>query len=102
VEAIIAKRGIPFVPKVKWLRVPPNKFDFLSFEEAGRLMAAADDEWRTMITLALKTGLRQGELLALLWDDLDLMAGWLVVSRNLSRGEITPKERQDARGSSGG
>ena len=30
---------IPFVPKVKWLRVPPNKFDFLTFEEADRLIA---------------------------------------------------------------
>ena len=42
-----------------------------------------------MITVALKTGLRQGELLALAWDDVDLVAGRLVVSRNLSRGEIT-------------
>ena len=42
-----------------------------------------------MITLALKTGLRQGELLALSWDDVDLVAGRLVVSRNLSRGKIT-------------
>jgi hypothetical protein len=39
--------------------------------------------------VALKTGLRQGELLALAWDDIDLVAGRLVVSRNLSRGEIT-------------
>ena len=82
---------IPFLPKVKWLKVPPNKFDFLTFEEADRLMAAAEGEWRTMITLALKTGLRLGELLALSWDDVDLVAGRLVVSRNLSRGEITPR-----------
>lgn len=80
---------IPFIPKVKWLKVPPNKFDFLTFEEADRLIAGADGEWRAMITLALKTGLRQGELLALSWDDVDLVAGRLVVSRNLSRGEIT-------------
>jgi len=80
---------IPFVPKVKWMKVPPNKFDFLTFEEADRLIAAADGEWRAMITLALKTGLRQGELLALAWDDIDLVSGRLVVSRNLSRGEIT-------------
>ena len=80
---------IPFVPKVKWLRLPPNKFDFLTFEEADRLVAGADPEWRAMIMVALKTGLRQGELLALTWDDIDLVAGRLVVSRNLSRGEIT-------------
>ena len=81
--------AIPYVPKVKWLKVPPNRFDLLLFEEADRLMAAADSEWRAMITLALKTGLRLDELLALKWDDVDLVAGRLVVSRNLSRGEIT-------------
>lgn len=80
---------IPFVPKVKWLKLPPNKFDFLDFGEAERLIKAADGEWRTMITVALKTGLRQGELLALSWDDIDLVAGRLVVSRNFVRGEIT-------------
>lgn len=77
------------IPPIKWLRVPPTKFDFLTFEEADRLIAAADGEWLPMITVALKTGLRQGELLALAWDDIDLVAGRLVVSRNLSRGEIT-------------
>ena len=80
---------IPNVPKVKWLKVPPNKFDFLSFEEANRLINAAEGEWRTMIMLASKTGLRQGELLALTWDDIDLVTGRLVVSRNLSRKDIT-------------
>jgi integrase len=77
------------VPPVKWLKVPPIKFDFLTFEEAERLLAAADPEWRTMIMVALKTGLRQGELLALTRDDVDLVAGRLVVNRNLSRGELT-------------
>ncbi len=35
---------IPFVPKVKRLKPPPNKFDFLAFEEAERLVAAAEGE----------------------------------------------------------
>jgi integrase len=77
------------VPPIKWLKVPQTKFDFLDFEEADRLLAGADPDWRAMIMVALKTGLRQGELLALKWDDVDLFAGRLVVRRNLSRGEIT-------------
>ncbi len=80
---------IAFVPKVKWLKVPENKFDFLAFGEDERLLAGADGQWVTMITTALKTGLRLGELLALTWDDVDLVSGRLVVSRGLSRGEIT-------------
>jgi len=45
-----------------------------------------------MILLALRTGLRQGELLALRWEDVDLVAGRLVVRRNLAKGVVgTPK-----------
>src|SRR5215210_6939073 len=45
----------------------------LSQEEAGRLLLAARgtrDE--ALLTLALRTGIRQGELAALRWEDLDL------------------------------
>jgi integrase len=35
--------------------------------------------------LALRTGLRQGELLGLGWGDLDLAAGHLTVRRTLAR-----------------
>jgi len=41
---------------------------------------------------ALKTGLRVGELLALKWEDLDLVAGRLIVRRTLWHDqEGTPK-----------
>jgi integrase len=85
-------RIISHVPPVKWLKCPPSKFDFLDFGEADRLIAAADDEWRPMILTALKTGMRLGELLALLWEDVDLVAGRLMVRRAVARGIIgTPK-----------
>jgi integrase len=80
---------IKAVPKIKWLKLPPSTFDFLTFEEADRLLVGADAEWLAMITVAQKTGLRLGELLALQWDDVDLVAGRIVVSRSLSYGEIT-------------
>jgi hypothetical protein len=40
--------------------VPEPEFDFFEFGEADRLVAGAEGEWRTMIVLAIKTGLRQG------------------------------------------
>lgn len=78
--------------RMKWLRVPEPEFDFLDFDEAPRLIAGAEPAWRPMVTLALKTGLRLGELLALRWDDVDLVAGQLVVRHAVARGIVgTPK-----------
>ncbi len=81
------------IPPVRWLRSPDPEFDFLTFDEADRLIAgAAGDTWKVMITVGLRTGLRIGELLALRWDDVDLAGGRLVVRRSVSRGIIgTPK-----------
>jgi integrase len=45
-----------------------------------------------MVHTALKTGLRLGELLALKWEDIDLVTGKIVVRRNLWRDkEASPK-----------
>jgi integrase len=42
-----------------------------------------------MIILALKAGLRQGELLALRREDIDLVTGLLRVRRSVTRGFVT-------------
>jgi integrase len=70
------------VPEIDWLKVPPEEFDFLDFEEADRLLAAVDAEWRTMVLVALRTGMRMGELIALRWQDVDLVAGKVRVTRD--------------------
>ena len=68
---VVAKKRelIEAVPEIEWLKAPKPDFDFLTFDEAARLIAAADPEWSCMIVLALKAGLRQGELLALRRED---------------------------------
>ncbi len=79
-------------PPMKWLKVPDPEFDFLDFEEAVRLEKGAEGDWAAMITVGLTTGLRQGELLALRWEDVDLVSGRLVVRRAVARGVVgTPK-----------
>jgi len=46
------------------------------------LLDAADDTWRPWFLMALRTGLRGGELRELRWGDLDLHApGWVTVAR---------------------
>jgi integrase len=81
-------------PKVKGFKVKHNEYiteeQFLTFDQAERLIRAAAPEWRTFIVVALKTGLRVGELLALKWEDIDLVAGQLVVRRTLWRGQEGP------------
>ncbi len=74
-------------PRVKLFgKLPKPTFDFLSFEEAARLIDAAEPEWRALLLVALKTGLRQGELIGLQWSDLDLAQGRLNVRRTIWRG----------------
>jgi len=90
---VARKRGlIQQVPDFEWLRVLPPEFDFLDFDEANRLVAAAEGQLRTMLLTALRTGMRHGELLALRWQDVDLVAGRITVRQNVVRGVIgTPK-----------
>lgn len=85
-------KRIAAVPEIAWLKVPESEIDFLAFDEAPRLLAGADPEWRTMILVGLRTGLRQSELLELRWDDIDLVGGRLMVRRAVVRGKVgTPK-----------
>lgn len=82
------------VPRIRWLKAEKPEVRFLSFEEASRLLEAATLEpaWHTMILVALRTGLRQGELLGLQWKDLDLTRGQLRVRRAVINGIVgTPK-----------
>lgn len=75
---------IASVPKVRWLRVAQSKFAFFDFEEAARLLAAAAKEpMGAMVVVALRTGLRIGELLALQWSDVSIERKQIVVSRSV-------------------
>lgn len=83
---------IEVLPRIRRLKETKPEFVFLDFGEAERLVKAADPEWRVMIVTGLKTGMRLGELLALRWQDVDLVAGRIIVRRNLVRGILgTPK-----------
>jgi len=58
----------------------------LTVDEAHRLLAAASNHRLAALWLLLVTlGVRRGEALALHWDDLDLDAGTITISRSLQR-----------------
>ena len=70
---------------LKLPRIDREEIAPLTAEEANRLIEAArGDRLEALYVLALHTGLRQGELLALNWEDLDLEAGTLQVRRTLT------------------
>jgi integrase len=81
----------------------PNEMQPLSPEEARKLIEASHgDRLEALYVVAVHTGMRQGELLALKWEDVDLTEGVLRVRRTLARdgGRITlgePKTRRSRR-----
>jgi len=76
------------LPRFPAVTVPEGRTDFLSFEEADRLVAAASGQDRCMVLLALRTGMRAGELRGLEWGAVDLVARKLVVTRAEYRGQV--------------
>ena len=89
-EQAVTERLIPYNPangcrlpkkeKKKMQIIPPEKIrDYLK----------AAEEWGIlpMFYLELSTGLRRGELVALLWSDLNLQTKTLTVSKSVSRGK---------------
>lgn len=73
---------------VKAPRPAPKEMRPLSEDEARRFLDAASengDSFEALYVLAVTTGLRRGELLALRWDDADLEEGTLRVGRSLTR-----------------
>lgn len=82
---------------VKWGRVGRNVADaatppkpqrkearYLTPEQAAELLKVAEGHWmEPILALALGTGIRRGEILALRWEDVDLEAGTAGVFRSL-------------------
>lgn len=67
-------------------RVHRTEMEVLSADESRRLLAAAEGtRWEALLTLALTTGMRQGELLALRWRDVDPERQVLSVTATVQR-----------------
>ncbi len=79
-----------FSKKAEAQKAPAN---VLSAEEEARLLETAkqhNPRWYPLFLAALRTGMRQGELRALLWEQIDFEAGYITVNRSVSRGKVVP------------
>lgn len=67
------------VPKIRLEKEPEGRIRWLEPDEEARLLAACaksrNQELVKIVTVALETGLRRGELLGLTWDRVDLSRG---------------------------
>ncbi|BDG62318.1 site-specific integrase [Caldinitratiruptor microaerophilus] len=72
------------IDAVKKPRVERKEAAALTPEQVAQFLEAArDDRLHALFTLAVYTGLRQGELFGLRWRDIDLEAGTVTVAQNL-------------------
>ena len=71
---------------------------FLEPEIIPRLLAALEEPARTMVQLALLTGMRVGEILGLRWKDVDFRSGVIRIEQANYRGTIgSPKTKSSRR-----
>ncbi len=81
------------VPRIKKLRAEMKQIEFLSPAETAQLIAdRSEPMWNLMIFVALRTGLRFGELLGLKWEAINFEKRVLTVQESIVRGIVgTPK-----------
>jgi len=84
--------------RVRRLRVPQPELHFYDAEQTERFLAAAreiEPDYAAFFTVAFKTGMRLGEILALEWSDLDFGRRQIRVRHSFRRGKTsTPKSHK--------
>lgn len=75
----VEHRALATLPAIKWQRVAPTAIDFFTFEEAAKLAEYAPP----FVVVAMRTGMRIGELLELKWSDVSLPRKQVTVSRSV-------------------
>lgn len=90
---------IKTVPKIKMLKVPPQKFNFLTEEEYNKLLERAqkiNPNFYSMVLFTLRTGVRVGELMGLKWGDVDFEKRRVTIKRSLVNGIMgSPKSNRE-------
>ncbi len=96
---------------LRWQLIPRNACEFVTPPRVARveietltkeqvkalLDAARSDRTYALYALACTTGMRQGELLALQWNCVDLKAGTVRVKRTVWKGEVYPPKTPHSR-----
>lgn len=85
-------------PKIRPLKVPPQKFNFFTEAEYNQILEEAkkiNQEFYEMVLFTLRTGVRVGELLVLRWEDIDFDKKTVTIQRSIVNGIIgSPKSNK--------
>jgi integrase len=93
-----ARNAVKELPDSEKPRAGKREAAFFTNEEVPRLFAEVPEGvYRTLLLVALKTGMRQGELLALTWGEVDLAASTIHVSRSYRDGRLSTTKTHEAR-----
>src|SRR5215207_10213280 len=78
--------------------MPKRRRHFLPEQVSALLEAAREDRLEALYVVAVHTGLRRGELLALRWNDVDFEKGTLRVDESLDQhGSFHAPKREESR-----
>jgi integrase len=87
-EAIPVQRNPMELVEIKGSTKRSKRPNVLTPEQCSLILKALHEPYRTMVTVAICTGLRAGEILALKWEDFDLENLKLRVTRAVVRGIV--------------
>jgi len=90
-------RHVDEIPRIKFLKADKVKVCYLSVEESNQLLDASTGILHDLILLALNTGMRFGELIAITWGDIKLDNEVLTVNNAVSRGFIDQTKNYKSR-----
>lgn len=76
------------VPRIKKLKTPPSKFKYLTEDECETLLSNANGDLKDMILLALRTGIRFGEIIAVKWEDVDFDRRIVSINKSIFKGVL--------------
>jgi integrase len=96
-RGLAARNPVEMLERTEIPRTPRREQRLLDSHTIGRLLAAARPRYRTLLATAVFTGLRQGELLALVWEGIDFESGFVKVRKSLDRrGQRVPPKTSSA------
>jgi integrase len=80
------------------LRLPSRSASYeaphFTVEQLGKILALAEEPWRTLFCIVTMDGLRAGEVLGLKWSDIDLDRALLTIRRSAWYGNLQPAKNQ--------